>query len=38
MIVGQLVFSVLGDALGYRKVYGIELIIANFGLLMATVM
>jgi len=38
MIVGQLVFGVLGDALGRRKIYGKELMITIFGTLMVIVM
>ena len=38
MIVGQLVFGVLGDALGRRKIYGKELMITILGTLMVIVM
>jgi MFS family permease len=38
MIVGQLVFGVLGDALGRRRIYGKELIITMLGTLMVTVL
>lgn len=38
MIVGQLIFGVLGDALGRRKIYGKELMITMFGTLMLIVL
>ena len=38
MIVGQLVFGVLGDALGRRRIYGKELIITMLGTLMVIVL
>lgn len=38
MIVGQLVFGVLGDAIGRKKIYGKELMITIFGTLMVIVL
>ncbi|CZR68276.1 uncharacterized protein PAC_18175 [Phialocephala subalpina] len=38
MIVGQLVFGVLGDALGRSKIYGKELMITMFGTIMVIVL
>ncbi|KUJ10168.1 MFS inorganic phosphate transporter [Mollisia scopiformis] len=38
MIVGQLVFGVLGDAIGRKKIYGKELMITMFGTLMVIVL
>jgi PHS family inorganic phosphate transporter-like MFS transporter len=38
MIVDQLVFGVLGDALGRRRIYGKELIITMLGTLVVIVL
>lgn len=38
MIAGQICFGILGDALGRHRVYGIELIITMFGVLMTVLL